>query len=192
VAVNKEIIKEQSTCPVCGNKNLKEEKAVEVGNIFSLGTRFSDAFGLFYLDENGEKKPVTMGSYGIGLGRLMGTIVEVLGDEKGIVWPKEVAPFAIHLVYLSGKNLEAKEYADTLYGELSKKGASVLYDDRDLRPGEKFADSDLIGIPLRVVVSDKTYEAGKLECKIRSTGEVKMITEKELFELSNYVKESQK
>ncbi|MCC2630778.1 MAG: proline--tRNA ligase, partial [Candidatus Paceibacter sp.] len=128
-------------------------------------------------------KPVVMGSYGIGPGRLMGTIVEVLSDDKGIVWPVAVAPFKIHLVLLPGKDGKAKEYAENLYTQLTQKGIEVLFDDRDARAGEKFADSDLIGIPYRVVVSDKTLEGGKLEMKERMTGEVKMISETELFEI---------
>ena len=126
---------------------------------------------------------VIMGSYGIGLGRLMGTIVETFADEKGIVWPESVAPFTIHLVYLSGKNPKAKEYADELYKKLHDGGVEVLYDEREARPGEKFADSDLIGIPYRIVVSDKTFENGGLECKVRATGETKMISEKEMIGL---------
>lgn len=183
VAVNNEIIAEQDACPQCGNKDLKKEKAVEVGNIFSLGTKFSDAFGLTYLDEQGQGKPVIMGSYGIGPGRLMGTIVEVLADENGLVWPKEVAPFNIHLVLLHGKNGRAKERADRLYDSLLGKGIEVLYDDRDVRAGEKFADADLIGLPNRVVVSDKTLESGKFEFKKRTEEKARLIDEKELYSL---------
>jgi prolyl-tRNA synthetase len=108
-----------------------------------------------------------MGSYGIGPSRVMGTIVETLSDEKGIVWPKEVAPFAVHLVRL-GVNSDTVAFADKLYEDLTEKGIAVLYDDRDLRPGEKFADSDLIGIPVRFVVSDKTVAEGKVEVKKRT------------------------
>lgn len=185
IAVNKEIISEQDSCPQCGNKKLREEKAVEVGNIFPLGTRFSDALGLKYSDENGESKSVVMGSYGIGLGRLMGVIVEVFADEKGIVWPKEVAPFAVHLVSLAGENAEVKKSADELYKKLTAKGIETLYDDRDLRPGEKFADSDLIGIPTRVVVSAKTLEAGTCEVKDRKTGKTEMVKEEALIKSFN-------
>ncbi len=182
VAVNEEISKDVSTCPACNGKLSRTEKAVEVGNIFPLGTKYASLLGLSYAGEGGEKKPVVMGSYGIGLGRLMGTIVEVFADEKGIVWPKSVAPFAVHLVSIVGKNGEAvTSEADALYKTLNEKGIEVLYDDRDLRPGEKFADSDLIGIPTRVVISEKTMKEGKLEVKDRKTGTVQMLSESELL-----------
>lgn len=174
VAVNDEIFGEQNACPQCGNKDLRTEKAVEVGNIFSLGTRFSDAFGLTYLDEKGEPKPVVMGSYGIGPGRLLGTVVELMSDDKGIVLPGEIAPFGIHLVEISGKGGEVRNKAGEIYDRLTKAGAEVLYDDRDLRAGEKFADADLIGIPVRLVVSEKLSAEGKVEIKDRSTGSVRI------------------
>jgi prolyl-tRNA synthetase len=182
IAVNKEVLSDEVLKDLGLNKkNLVEKKTIEVGNIFNLGTKFSEPLGLLYLDEKGQKQPVIMGSYGIGLGRLMGTIVEVLADEKGIVWPESVAPFKIHLIYVPGKNSNAKKQADGLYQKLTEKAVEVLYDDRDLRAGEKFADADLIGIPWRVIVSDKTIESGQLELKSRATGEVKMILETELF-----------
>ena len=183
VAINKEIFAEYKECPECGHKDFREAKAVEVGNIFTLGTKFSEPFNLKYLDEKGESKHVVMGSYGIGVGRLMGTIVEVLSDEKGIAWPVSVAPFKMHLILLAGKDGKAKEYAEKLYSELTQKNIEVLFDDRDARAGEKFADSDLIGIPYRVVISDKTLESKTIEMKVRATGETKMITEAELFAL---------
>ncbi len=184
IAVNKEVLNDEVLKDLgIDRAKLVEKKAVEVGNIFSLGTKFSEPLGLVYQDENGQTQPVVMGSYGIGPGRLMGTIVEIFGDEKGIAWPESVAPFKIHLVYLPGKELKAKEYAERLYTELTQKGIEVLFDDRDARAGEKFADSDLIGIPYRVVVSDKTLESGKLEMKIRATGETKMLDEAALSAL---------
>ncbi len=154
-----------------------EVKAIEVGNIFTLGTRFSEALDLSYLDEKGEKQFVFMGSYGIGPGRLMGTIVELLSDEKGIVWPESVAPFNVHLISVVGSQGElVKKECDALYETLTRKGIDVLYDDRDLRPGEKFADSDLIGIPTRVVVSQKTLKEEALEVKDRRTGTIRMLS----------------
>jgi prolyl-tRNA synthetase len=183
VAINEEIIKEQSVCPVCGtdSKTLRTEKAVEVGNIFNLGTKFSAPFDLSYADEAGEKKLVVMGCYGIGLGRVMGTIAEVLSDDKGIIWPASVAPYAVHLVSLT-KKPEEQKVADALYQLFIKKGIDVLYDDRpDVSAGEKFADSDLIGIPLRVVVSGKTIAAGAFEVKDRATGTVEFLDEKALL-----------
>ena len=173
IAVNKEVLNDETLKNLGITKSdLVEKKAVEVGNIFSLGTRFSDAFELNYLDEKGEKKPVIMGSYGIGPGRLMGTIAEVLSDDKGLVWPNEVAPFDIHLIAIGD---QVKDEAEELYKKLKAQGKEVLYDDRDMRPGEKFADSDLIGIPTRIVISSKTLESDSVEIKDRATGKIEMI-----------------
>ncbi len=171
-AINREIAVEVS--------GLKEEKAIEVGNIFNLGTRFSDALGLKFLNQQGKPESVIMGSYGIGPARLMGTVVELLSDEKGIVWPESIAPAKIHLVEVIGKP-ETHTVAENLYKTLTDMGIEVLYDDRDVRAGEKFADADLIGIPLRVVVSDKTLVAGGVEVKKRKEEETKIISEKELI-----------
>ncbi len=156
IAVNKEVLVPDVLNELgIDQASLVEKKAIEVGNIFNLGTRFSEPLDLKFVDEKGEKQTVIMGCYGIGISRLMGTIVEALSDERGIVWPAAVAPFTIHLVRL-GDSDGVREKTDKLYKALSAKGISVLCDDRDLRPGEKFADSDLIGIPWRVVVSEKT------------------------------------
>ena len=149
-------------------EDLREEKAIEVGNIFPLGTRFSDALNLTYKNEAGESVPVVMGSYGIGPARLIGTVVECLADGKGLVWPEAIAPFAVHLVQL-GDDAEVQKEAQELYRELTLAGIEALWDDRDARAGEKFADSDLIGIPLRVVVSQKSLAEGKFECIERSS-----------------------
>lgn len=163
-------------------ENLVEKRAVEVGNIFSLGTKFSEPFDLKYKDENGEEKLVIMGSYGIGLTRLMGTIVEALSDDKGIIWPEEVAPFKVHLLSLSDDEKVAEE-ANKLYEELSQKGIETLYDDRkDTSAGEKFADSDLIGIPFRVVVSKRSLADGGFEIKKRTEDKGKIISFNELVE----------
>ncbi len=171
-AVNKEVYDDPSVYETTGMQkdSLKEAKAVEVGNIFTLGTRFSDALGLVYKDKDGNDTPVFMGSYGIGPARLMATVAEILSDQKGLVWPDAIAPFRVHLVELSNGKEEVKASADELYQSLSAAGIDVLYDDREARAGEKFADSDLIGIPLRVVVSEKTLAAGKYECVERATG----------------------
>ncbi|MFA6095819.1 MAG: aminoacyl--tRNA ligase-related protein [Candidatus Paceibacterota bacterium] len=180
IAVNKEVMTDEVLSDLgLKRTDLVEKKAVEVGNIFSLGTKFSDALELTYVDEKGDKKPVVMGSYGIGPGRVMGTIVEALSDSAGIIWPESVAPFKVHLILVESP--AARKAADALYQMLTAKGVEVLYDDRDARPGEKFADSDLIGIPYRVVVSDKTLAAGKYELKARSTGKVEHLAEKELL-----------
>ena len=178
IAVNDEVMKDE----VLEKLNLKreelvEEKAVEVGNIFSLGTKFSEPIGLNFMDENGKPQPVIMGSYGIGLGRLMGTIVEVLSDEKGIVWPKSVSPFDVHLILLNSDDSEVKGKADFMYDHMREKGIDVLYDDRDKQAGEKFADSDLMGIPTRIVVSKKSLLAGEFEIVDRKTGDVTTMSE---------------
>jgi len=176
IAINKEVYTDEVIKDLGLNKkDIVEMKASEVGNIFSLGTKFSDAFDLKYVDEKGEKKPVIMGSYGIGPGRVMGTIVETLSDDKGIVWPKSVAPFAVHLIAISSENGNALKEAEKIYEALTKADVEVLFDDRDIRAGEKFADADLIGIPLRMVVSDKTLEKGKVELKERNGEKTELI-----------------
>ena len=182
-AQNREIsaMQEGDPCPKCGGKVLSG-KSIEVGNIFKLGTKFSEDFGLSYSDERGAKHPVVMGSYGIGPGRVMGTIVEKHRDERGIVWPKEVAPFPAHLIALRGDGGAVRARAEKLYEAFLSRGVAALYDDReDKTAGEKFADADLIGIPWRVVVSDKTIAKKGVELKGRTQKEGKIIAEKELF-----------
>ncbi len=188
IAINKEIIAEKALCPLCESKDLRTVTAVEVGNIFDLKTKFSAPFNLKYKDKDGNDQPVVMGCYGIGLGRMLGTVVEVLSDDKGLVWPREISPFLVHLIEIPSVNGEVRSAAEKLYADLFGQGVEVLWDDRDLRAGEKFTDSDLIGIPLRVVVSEKTIEAGKFEVKERSTGEVSYKNTKELMELMEQLK----
>lgn len=171
VAINEEIIKDQSVCPNCNSKKLRKEKAIEVGNIFKLKTKYSKDFDLSFVNAKGKKQDVIMSCYGIGLSRLMGTIVETLSDEKGIVWPKAVSPFQVHLIALSGVKKEALK----LYEDLKKANIEVLYDDRDISAGEKFADSDLIGISNRIVISEKTLKVNKVELKKRNRGKEKLI-----------------
>ncbi len=181
IAINKEVLTDVILTDLGISKDdLVEKKSIEVGNIFKLGTRFSESLGLTYTDETGNAIPVVMGSYGIGPSRLMGTIVELLGDEKGIVWPEEVAPFRVHLVIL-GNSPEVAVAGDLFYEKLKTLGVETLYDDRELRPGEKFADSDLIGIPTRVVISEKTLQSGKLEVKKRTATEAEMMEEEEFL-----------
>lgn len=180
-AINEEVISQQKDCPECGGKSLETRKAIEVGNIFPLKTKYSDPFELTYKDETGKEKPVLMGCYGIGLGRLMGAIVEVCNDENGIVWPDEVAPYEYHLIAISGGDGEAMKEAQELYESLKQKGHSVLFDDREVGAGEKFKDADLIGIPKRIVISAKTLEEGKVELKRRDEDESQMITQEELI-----------
>lgn len=179
IAVNKEVLNDEVLSNLgLAREDLVEKKAVEVGNIFTLGTRFSEPLGLLYKDAEGKTQPVFMGSYGIGPSRVMGTIVEVRSDDKGIVWPAAVAPFAIHLIALHDTGGKVKAAADELYAKLTRQGVEVLYDDRDAGAGEKFGDSDLIGIPMRYVISAKTLdsqEGGAVETKDRATGKVEMI-----------------
>ena len=180
IAINEEVYTDEVLASLdLDRAELEQVKSIEVGNIFKLGTRFSEPLGLSYLDETGKTFPVVMGSYGIGIGRLMGTIVEVLADDGGIVWPKEVAPFAIHIVSL-GLSAEVQQAGENLYQTLLKAGVVVLYDDRATSAGEKLADADLLGIPLRLVVSEKTLASGKWELKHRRTGEVEFVTTAEL------------
>jgi prolyl-tRNA synthetase len=171
IAVNTEVYTDEVLRDLgLTREELVEEKSIEVGNIFKLGTRFSDALGLTYKDENGESKPVIMGSYGIGPSRLMGTVVECLSDERGMVWPEEIAPFKVHLLSL-GKDEEAEK----IYKELTAAGVEVLFDDRDTGAGQKFADSDLMGIPYRVVISGKSLAAGGAEIKKRTEAESEIV-----------------
>jgi len=176
-AINEEIIND----PEVGYQEEKftKAKAVEVGNIFTLGTKYSEVLGLLYQDEHGNKQPVFMGSYGIGPARLMGTIAEIFADEKGLVWPASVAPFAVHLIGLP----EGEAKANELYDDLQNKGIQVLYDDRaETSAGEKFADADLLGIPWRVVVSAKTIAQDSCEIKQRSAQDVTLVKTQELYE----------
>jgi prolyl-tRNA synthetase len=154
-AQNKEIAKQKAgdTCPKCGAK-LQEAKTVEAGNIFRLGTKYSESLNLQYADENGQMKDVLMGSYGIGLGRVMGTVVEASHDKNGIIWTKSTTPYHVHLLNLA-KNDKKLEEADKLYQELKKAGFEVLYDDRDISFGKKLKDADLIGICKQLIISDK-------------------------------------
>ncbi|MEI8103799.1 MAG: aminoacyl--tRNA ligase-related protein [Candidatus Moraniibacteriota bacterium] len=172
LAINKEVLTD-ATLQTLGvrREELVEKKAIESGNIFHLGTKFSEPLGLKFKDENGDEKPVIMGSYGLGPTRLMGTLVECFSDEKGIIWPEEVAPFRVHLL-----SLGQDETAEKLYNELISAGVEVLYDDRDCGAGEKFGDADLLGMPLRVVVSRKSLEQGGVEVKRRDETQTTIIS----------------
>lgn len=175
IAVNKEVLNEEVLKDLgLSRSDLVEKKAVETGNIFSLGTRFSEALGLTFKDDSGASKPVVMGSYGIGPARAMGTVAEIWSDDKGLVWPESIAPFAVHLIALPEESGVVMKAANELYEKLIKKGIEVLFDDRDERAGEKFSDADLIGIPTRYVLSKKTLEEDSIEIKDRRTGKVEM------------------
>ncbi len=199
LAINKEIKPENSVCPKCGFGDFsaqggpasgwEEKKAVEVGNIFKLNTKYSSPFDLKFKDKDGQEKTVIMGCYGIGLGRLLGTIVEVNHDDKGIIWPKSVAPFLAHLIEInpstgSGQAKKVQATAKKIYQDLQKQGVKVLYDDRqDKSAGEKFAEADLLGIPFRIVVSEKTILKNSIEVKERNNNTVKLVKINQLSKL---------
>lgn len=178
-AENKEITKlsDGDKCPECGG-SIEEKKSIEVGNIFDQGTKYSEALGLNFTDEEGNKKSVIMGAYGIGLGRVMATVVETSSDERGIIWPENIAPYKVHLI-----SLEQNEEAGKIYDDLQKFGVEVLYDDRESKTaGEKFADTDLIGCPIRIVVSKKTLEKNSVELKLRNEKDFKLVKLDEISE----------
>lgn len=180
IGINKDILNDETLKEAGLDKNnLVEKKTVEVGNIFNLGQRYAQAEGLKFKDEEGNEQTPFMGSYGIGIGRLMGTIVEVLSDEKGIIWPAEVSPFQVHLIALQNDE-EVVEEAQKMYEGLKANGIKVLFDDRDMSAGEKFNDADLIGIPTSVVISKRSVESGNFEVKDRKTGEM---THKSFFDI---------
>jgi prolyl-tRNA synthetase len=181
--VNVEVAKnvEGDACPKCGQGKLIKARAVEVGNVFDLGTRYPKAFNFTYKDKDGKEQTPVVGCYGFGTSRLVGTIVETFADEKGMVWPGSVAPFAVHLVSLGKDSDAVSETADALYDDLRNAGVEVLYDDRDLRAGEKFADSDLIGIPARIVVGKDALQTGQFEVVDRATGAVEKKSRAELL-----------
>lgn len=166
--------REGDACVECGSP-LRASGGVEVGNIFKLGTRYTDAMGATFLDRDGVSRPVIMGSYGIGVGRLLACVAEEHHDERGLVWPISVAPYEVHLVSLGGEGTQAQQLADDLYARLEAGGVEVLYDDREASPGVKFADADLIGVPLRVTVSTRSLERGGVEVKRRAGGEVVIV-----------------
>lgn len=192
-AQNKEIaeVKGGDPCPKCGKK-IKKSQAIEVGNIFKLKTKYSEPFGLKFKDKDGQDKTIIMGCYGIGSSRLMGTIVEAHHDEKGIIWPDSVAPYQIHLITLGEEKTLAKKSGE-LYNVLTNpsielrtgENFEVLYDDRDLTAGVKLADSDLIGIPFRLILSEKTIKADSVEVKKRKEKEIKLV---KLDQIINHLK----
>jgi prolyl-tRNA synthetase len=177
LAINQEVLRDDVLEKLgVARDELEEVASIEVGNIFDFGGIKSEQLDLFFKDESGKNVPVHLGSYGIGITRLMGTIVEVLSDDKGIVWPAEVAPFPVHIVSL-GANPDVTKEADHLYETLKDNGIEALYDDRDVRAGEKFADADLIGIPTRLVISEKTLGEASIEVVDRRSGVATLVPE---------------
>jgi len=169
------------SCPHCGHP-VQFAKGIEVGHVFKLGTKYSEAMGATFLDENGKEQPMIMGCYGIGVTRLLAAVIEQHHDQNGIIWPRSVAPFDLHLITVNTKDKEQQTAADTLYDALKQAGYDVLYDDRPERAGVKFADADLIGIPLRIIVGNKVKD-GMIEVKWRKSGETELISASELVDL---------
>lgn len=179
IAINQEVFNDEVLSELGVNKDdLEESKAVEVGNIFTLGTRFSEPLELNFTDEDGNDKPVFMGSYGIGPSRLMGLIAEHFADDKGLSWPETVAPFRVYLVSIGN----VLDEAESLYKELVSAGIEVLFDDRDERAGVKFADSELLGIPYRVTISERSLADNSVELTTRKTGETVILTREALLD----------
>jgi len=165
IAINQDIMSDENLEKLgLSKKDLVEKRAVEVGNTFHLESKYTDALDAYFMDESGQRQSIIAGCYGIGISRLMGVIAEKFADENGLVWPENIAPFQVYLVQIGDTDKEARE----LYDQLTTKGVSVLWDDRDERPGTKFADADLLGIPCRLVVSPRAIEAGKFEFKKRT------------------------
>lgn len=182
IAINAEVLNEETLTKLgVTEAELTKVTTAEVGNIFNFGRQKASDLGLGYKNEIGEEVPVWMGSYGIGVTRLIGVIAEKFSDEKGLVWPDSIAPFAVHLIALNTDDIAVRDHAEGVYTELRRRGVEVLFDDRDARAGEKFADSDLIGIPYRVVVSKKGTEDRSYEVVTRATGEVRRLSEGELY-----------
>jgi prolyl-tRNA synthetase len=181
---NEEIFKgkEGQKCEGCDCK-IKASKAIEVGNIFPLGTMYAEKMGAFYTDSTGVKKPLWLASYGIGPTRILGTLVELFHDDKGIIWPESVAPYKVNLITLHSEDGAVLKFADKVYEDLIKKGVEVFYDDRQVAAGEKFGDSDLIGLPFRLVVSSKTLTQGlgKIEFKKRDQESTKLLSFEEVL-----------
>jgi prolyl-tRNA synthetase len=179
-----------SACPDCGSP-MRVARGVEVGNIFKLGTRYSDALDCTFLDKDGLQKPVIMGSYGIGVGRLLACVAEAHHDDHGLIWPITIAPFHVHLVLLRGKGTtQTEEIAATLYNSLVAAGIEVLYDDRNESPGIKFNDADLIGCPVRITVSERALAQGGVEMKLRREMDKEIVPRSDVLERLRSVIES--
>jgi len=181
IALNKEILTDENLTKLGINKSeLVEKRGVEVGNIFPLESKYSDALDLRYTDENGKLQSIIMGCYGIGVSRLMGLLAEHFADDRGLIWPENIAPARVYLARV-GDDPEVVKQADELYEILTSNGTLVLYDDRDIRPGQKFADADLMGIPYRVVISPKLVESSALEIKARDANEAEILSRDEVI-----------
>lgn len=181
IAINKEVYNDEVAHELGLDKSkLEEVKGIEVGNIFSLGTKFSAPFDLVVNDEDGKPQTIIMGCYGIGISRVMGTIAELLSDDKGLVWPENIAPAKVYIA-LIGTDDKTRATADHVYNHLTEAGIGVIYDERDVRAGEKFADADLLGIPYRLVISDKTVAANQHELKRRTENQPQLLNTEEIL-----------
>lgn len=179
IAINEEVIDDAVAELGINRDELEQVKTAETGNIFNFGTQKTDEMGLYYTGEDGKEHSLYIGSYGIGITRAMGVIAEKLSDDKGLVWPESIAPYKVYLVSIGDQGTAE---ADALYEELTAKGVEVLYDDRDARPGAKFADAELMGIPYRLTVSDRLIAEGKFELTARASGETTLLTRSELID----------
>ena len=179
-------IKEGDICPKCGGK-IHFKKGIEIGNTFKLGTKYSEKLGLNYLDKDNKLNPVQMGCYGIGVGRIIAATIEQNHDEKGIIWPMSIAPFKVAIVLIDRKNDLQRETAEKLYEELNQMGIDTMLDDRDERPGVKFNDMELIGIPIRITIGKKIND-GEVEIKLRTENEAKTVKFEEVVsEINKYI-----
>lgn len=174
-------IQEGGICPCCGKKTITIKRGIEVGNIFQLGTKYTESMGMLYTDKDGKTHHPIMGCYGIGVGRLAASVCEERHDEYGPIWPISIAPWEVQLCCLRADNAEVKEVADGLYDQLQKAGVEVIYDDRNVRPGEMFADADLLGVPIRVVVSPRNLKNGCIEISTRDKSVKEMIALEDAF-----------
>lgn len=180
IAINEEVIDDAVKELGISRDELEQVKTAETGNIFNFGSQKTDEMGLYYTGEDGKQQSLFIGSYGIGITRAMGVIAEKFSDDKGLVWPEAVAPYAVYLVSIGTKG---SEEADRVYEELTNAGIEVLYDDRNERPGTKFADAELMGIPKRLTISDRGIESGEYELTVRSTGETKLVAPADLIDV---------
>jgi prolyl-tRNA synthetase len=178
IAINEEVIDEAVAELGVSRDELEQVKTAETGNIFNFGTQKTDEMGLYYTGEDGQEHSLYIGSYGIGITRAMGVIAEKMSDEKGLVWPESIAPYKVYLISIGEQGISK---ADELYRELVEQGVEVIYDDRNERPGAKFADAELMGIPYRVTVSDRLVESGQVEITERTSGETSLLTPSELL-----------
>jgi prolyl-tRNA synthetase len=180
IAINEEVIDDAVKELGISRDELEQVKTAETGNIFNFGSQKTDEMGLYYTGEDGKQQSLFIGSYGIGITRAMGVIAEKFSDDKGLVWPEAVAPYAVYLVSIGTKG---SEEADRVYEELTTAGIEVLYDDRNERPGTKFADAELMGIPKRLTISDRGIESGEYELTLRSTGETKLVAPADVIDV---------